>query len=112
MSYTFKSAVTGNLVMLKEHAEHILKLIDKQPTPEGIITVDQIDHALDNLHEAIELESKVSELEEELFPFENRSDENEKKIGQCISLKRRAWPLIEMLKKCKAQNADIIWAKN
>lgn len=112
MSYTFKSAVTGDLIMLKEPAEHILKLIDKSATPEGIITTDQIDHALDNLKQAIELESVANELKDELFPFEKHLEESDTKKGQCISLKRRAWPLIEMLKKCKAQNADMIWVKN
>ena len=53
MAYTFQSRATADLIMLKATAEQLLKLLDKQVGEPGIVTVEQIPHALDVLERAV-----------------------------------------------------------
>ena len=112
MPCIFKSAVTGDLTLLSESAEKILSIMGKQPTPTGIITSKQIDHALLMLQQAIAVEKRGETASSPPAKDNFVEKEDAKADGwadNSISLKQRAWSFINMLEACNSSNTDIIW---
>ena len=114
MSIEFKSQATGPLLMLNETAKQIFKIIGKEPTPQGIITVAQMDGILERLHEAIEQDSqRTSKLEQIEKMIDNDKDEFDpglrEEIKNLVSLKQRVWPFMEMIQLSKEAGKDIVW---
>ena len=100
MPYIFKSSATGNLILLTESAEKILRIIGKIPAPAGIITTDQINHAIQLLQQAIEQEKAQDQTEKSTLTPEESDDADPAWSNREITLHQRAWPFIEMLKAC------------
>ncbi|MDO9402400.1 MAG: DUF1840 domain-containing protein [Polaromonas sp.] len=96
MLYKFKSKNTGDVIMLEPNGRHVLEAIGKEPGPQGIIQVAQMQAAIDALHAAIAKEEAAAK-EEDAVPVEGPS------------FRTRALPFIEMLQRCKASGDDIVW---
>ncbi|RYX96172.1 MAG: DUF1840 domain-containing protein [Comamonadaceae bacterium] len=96
MLYKFKSKNTGDVIMLEPNGRHVLEAIGKEPGPQGIIQVAQMQGAIDALHAAIAKEEAAAH-EEDAAPVDGPS------------FRVRALPFIEMLQRCKASGDDIVW---
>lgn len=98
MLYTFKSKAAGNLIMLQPNGQRMLEIIGKDAGPKGIILPEQMPAA-------------ISALEAELV----REDESRKAGGDAavrpdhVSLRQRATPFIDMLKRCHQAGKEIVW---
>lgn len=71
MIYKFKSQTAGDVIMQQHNGDQILSLVGKEPSPKGIIKVEQIPTSIAALeaaiavHEAAEaLRTKLAGLEE------------------------------------------------
>ena len=53
MLYKFKSQAAGDVIMLDLNGEQMLSIIGKEPSPKGIITLQQIPAAIAALEAAI-----------------------------------------------------------
>lgn len=105
MLYRFKSRATAPLIMLGRSGERLLKLIGKSPSTHGIIEAAAMPRAVDMLMTAIE--------EEEADPHPAVGDDAgdpDGATGEGVSLRQRAWPLIDMMERCHAGGDDIVWA--
>lgn len=114
MSIEFKSQATGPILMLNETAQQIFKIIGKEPTPQGIITVAQMDDILARLHEALERDalrpSKLEQIEQMIDHGKDISDPGLKEeVKNVVSLKQRIWPFMEMIQLSKQAGKDIVW---
>ena len=99
MIYKFKSKAAGDVIMLKPNGDHVLRIIGKEPGPRGIITLAEMPAAIAALETAIHREAHPqAKDDDDVPPAEER-----------VSLKQRAWPLVEMLKEAQAGQADIVW---
>ncbi|MFZ2333273.1 MAG: DUF1840 domain-containing protein [Sideroxyarcus sp.] len=116
MSITFKSQATGDLFMVQAHAESLLKLLGKAPAAKGIIEPKDMPAALEILRA---LGDEVAE-DEGASAADRARDEDEDKdedggqrepdfLGERVSLRLRAWPLIQMLEKAHAADKPIVW---
>lgn len=118
MSITFKSQATGDLFMVQAHAESLLKLLGKAPAAKGIIEPKDMPAALETLRA---LGDEVAEDEGASAPERARDDDADADaredgeprepgfLGERVSLRLRAWPLIQMLEKAHAADKPIVW---
>ena len=100
MIYKFKSKAAGDVIMLKPNGDHVLRIIGKEPGARGIITLAEMPAAIAALETAIHRET---------HPQDNKADADVPTAEERVSLKQRAWPLVEMLKEAQAGGADIVW---
>ncbi|MDP3619308.1 MAG: DUF1840 domain-containing protein [Ramlibacter sp.] len=96
MLYKFKSKAAGDVIMLEPNGKQVLQIIGKDAGPKGIIEPSQMDAAIAALESAIVREEADRETETEQKP-------------DGISLRQRALPLIDMMRRAKAANEEIVW---
>ncbi len=105
MLYKFKSKATGDLIMLEPNGRRMLEILGKEPGPQGIIEVHQMAAAVAALERAIVDDEAQRQADIE----EARRQGHALQIQEAITLRHRATPLIEMLRRCEKAQADIVW---
>ena len=80
----------------------MLALIGKDRTPQGIIEPPQMAPAIAALTAAVMADDATRAA-----PADADADAPGKPEG--ISLRQRAWPLVEMMKRAQAENEPIVW---
>ncbi len=103
MLYEFKSKATGNVVMTGPVAERLLGIVGREPTAKGIFTVEQMPDAIAALQAAIEREAA------ERSDTADSDDERTREAARSVSLRQRAWPLIDMLSTALAAKQPVTW---
>lgn len=105
MIYKFKSKADGDLIMLEPQGRRVLEIIGKDAGAQGIITAAQIPGAIRALEAAI--------AHEEAMKKAAGADGAEPQDGQpstdSISLRQRAKPFVDMLRRCEAAQVDVVW---
>jgi hypothetical protein len=104
MIYKFKSKAAGDVIMMGPTGDKVLGLIGKDITPKGIIEPAQMPAAIQALADAVKAddEARASAGEQD----ENRTASAGR---DPISLRQRAWPLVEMLKRAQAADEPVTW---
>ena len=105
MIYKFKSKSAGDVIMMGPAGDQVLRLLGREPAPKGIIEAPAMPAAIQALEQAVaadeatraEAEAEASAKGEKLPPHEG------------VSLRQRAWPLVEMMKRSHANGHDIVW---
>ncbi len=101
--YRFKSKADGDLIMMAPVGDQILRIIGREPAPQGIIELATISAAIAALEQAIaaaEIERRASR---------NDGAEDKPGGGATVGLGQRAWPMLEMMRRSLAERADIVW---
>ena len=106
MVFKFVSRATAEMIMLEADAKNILKLIGKDPSPTGIITVAQIPAAIQALQAAVAAEDERSKRPSN---DKDAEDEDGDEVKATVGLKQRAVPFLEMLQRSAAEGADVVW---
>lgn len=109
MLYKFKSKATGDLIMLEPNARQMLAIIGKDThgaaAGKGILQVADMPAAQAALEAAVaqnELERKSAiEAAEEKGEAAPRFE--------AVSLRQRAVPLLDMIRRCHKAGHDIVW---
>jgi len=99
MIYKFKSKAAGDLIMLGPQGDQTLRLLGREPASQGIIETGAMAAAIATLEAAV--------AADEAARRESGADEDDAKQG--ISLRRRLWPMVEMLRRCQAEEQNIVW---
>lgn len=94
MIYKFKSKAAGDVIMLQPHGDQLLRLIGREPSPQGIIEVADMSGAIQALQNA----AAQSDA-----PAEDANGE------RGVGLKQRVWPMVELLKRSQAAGEPIVW---
>ncbi len=105
MIYKFKSKAAGDVIMTGVTGDHILRLLGREPTPQGILLPEAMPAAIAALEQAVrddedarrQAEQEAAAAGETLPPREG------------VSLRQRVWPLIEMLRRCHAADREVVW---
>jgi hypothetical protein len=100
--YKFKSKGAGDVIMLGPSGDQILRLLGREPAPKGIIEVKDMPAAIAALERAVAAEEAKPE-------DEDAEDEDAPRGGKGVSLRQRAWPLVDMMRRCHASGDDIVW---
>jgi hypothetical protein len=105
MLYKFKSKVTGDLILLEPNGRRVLQIIGKDPGPQGIIEPAQMAGAIAALERAIASE----EAEQQAAHDEARVRGETPPSFEGVSLRQRAVPFIDMLRRCEQAGKEIVW---
>ncbi len=108
MLILFHSKSAAEVLMFAKHAMPILraagKTFDTAELPErGVITHEQLPSAISGIEAFLSLEPAHEE------PEGHNDDASDHPIDQHVSMRRRAWPLLDMLRRAHEKNEDIIW---
>jgi hypothetical protein len=105
MIYKFKSKAGADVIMLGPQGDQVLRLLGREPTAQGLVQSGQLDAAIAALEQAVA-------ADEEAFA---RLQAEAKAAGEPvprregISLRQRAWPLIELMRHALKAGDDVIW---
>ena len=105
MLYKFKSKAAGDLIMLEPNGRRVLEVIGKDPGHKGIILPEQMPAAVAALEEAIRKE----ESEQQAVIEEAKAKGQTPPRFDAVSLRQRAVPFIEMLRRCEKAGQEIVW---
>ncbi|APA88339.1 DUF1840 domain-containing protein [Paraburkholderia sprentiae WSM5005] len=103
MMITFQSTAAPDVVMLRDLAQYLLGLIGKRLGERGVISHDELPHAIDRLEAAITEDAAAETTLEAL----HRSTSNQRESRNRLS--QRAWPFLDMMRAARESDADIIW---
>jgi hypothetical protein len=105
MLYKFKSKAAGDLIMLEPNGRRVLEIIGKDPGPKGIILPEAMPGAIAQLEAAIAQE----EAEHKAAADEAKANGQPAPRFDAVSLRQRAVPFIDMLKRCSQASQEIVW---
>jgi hypothetical protein len=105
MMYKFKSKADGDVIMTGPAGDDVLRVIGKSPGAQGIIESGSMAAAIAALERAVAADDAARAQAEKEAAAEGR------KLAprDGVTLRQRAWPLVEMMKRSKAEGADIVW---
>ena len=93
MLYKFKSKAAGDVIMLGPNGDQVLRLVGREPAASGIFEVEAMPGLIAALQAAVAADEAV----------------REGGTADAVSLRQRVWPLVEMLRRCHAAHAPIVW---
>ncbi len=105
MIYKFKSKAAGDVIMMGPSGDDVLRLIGKAAAAKGIIEVAAMAAAMSAIGHAVAADEAARAQAETDAAGEGRS----LAPREGVSLRQRAWPLVEMMKRSMAEGADIVW---
>lgn len=103
MMITFQSTASPDVVMLRDLAQYLLGLIGKRLGERGVISHDELTHAIDRLEAAITEDATAETTLEALHCSPSNQRDSRNRLSQ------RAWPFLDMMRAARASDADIIW---
>lgn len=105
MIYRFKSKAAGDVVMLGPVGDSVLNAMGIAPAAKGIIEPQAMPAAVGAVETAIE--------RSESLPSTGRAADTEGPgpggDPEPVSLRQRAWPLVEMMRQALASGEPIVW---
>ena len=100
MRYVFKSRADADLLMMERAADQLLRIVGREPARQGIIEAAAIPAAMRAIETAIAAEAAR---------HGSKADDDDELREPHVGLAQRAWPLLEMMKRALAEQADIVW---
>ncbi|HPU51992.1 MAG TPA: DUF1840 domain-containing protein [Burkholderiaceae bacterium] len=105
MLYEFKCKVAGTVTMTQPVAERLLKIIGKPPAAAGVFEPQHLPAAISALETAV---FRAGAVDDE--PAGEDDEEHSAQGGSAgVSLRQRAWPLIDLMKTAQAAGERITW---
>lgn len=105
MAITFKSSSTADLTMLDANARQVLQILGKDASGKGILTKDQLPGAISALEAAVAQEGNQKTDAADGAD----KDDDEDKGARGVTLRQRAHPLLDLLKRSHADGKDVTW---
>jgi hypothetical protein len=109
MLYKFKSKSTGDVIMLQPNGRRVLEIIGKDTQPgsgdKGIILPEQMAGAIAALEATIAQEK----AERKALIAQALTNHEPAPRFESISLRQRALPFIDMLRRCEKDGNEVVW---
>jgi hypothetical protein len=105
MLYKFKSKAAGDLIMLEPNGRRVLEIIGKGGAAKGIILPEQMPGAIEALEAAVARE----EADQKARADEARAKGETPPRFEGVSLRQRAVPFLDMLRRCEKAQQEIVW---
>src|SRR4051812_15124749 len=107
MLYKFKSKATGDLIMLEPNGRRVLEIIGKDAGPKGIILPEEMSAAISALEAAIAREEQ--EQQDAAADAKTKGEAVHRGGGDSVSLRQRAVPFVDMLRRASGAGKEIVW---
>ena len=106
MLYKFKSRATADLIMLEPHGRRLLQIVGKYGDDRrGILRPAEMAPAVALIEAAIE----EDDARRRASDAERQSQGKDPSRDESVSLRQRARPFIEMLRRAEAAGHDVVW---
>ena len=105
MIYKFKSKAAGDVIMMGPSGDDVLRVIGKAPGTTGIIEVAAMPAAIAAIEQAV----AADEAARAQAGKEAAADGTKLGPRDGVTLRQRAWPLVEMMKRSIGEKADVVW---
>jgi len=105
MLYKFKSKAAGDVIMTGPIGDAVLRTMGKEPGAKGIVLPADMPGAIAALESAVLAEEQGRQQAE----ADARADGKTLPPREGVSLRQRAWPLVEMMKRAHAADEEIVW---
>jgi len=105
MIYKFRSKSAGDVIMMGPSGDQVLHIIGKSPAPTGIIEPTAMPAAIAAIEQAIVAEDEARKQAE----AEAEAEGKKLPSREAVSLRQRAWPLVEMMKRSHAEGHEVVW---
>ncbi|WP_407525936.1 DUF1840 domain-containing protein [Vibrio parahaemolyticus] len=105
MLITFRCRSYANVTMFGDIALEMIKMMGHSGTVPGSISAQDVPDALSKLTSALSAKNAA----EENLPTDVDVDEEEEQAETSVSLGRRAFPLIELLKSAIKEECEVMW---
>lgn len=108
MIVIFKSRAAGDVIMFGDVAHRLMKIMGKEASPSGTVTLEQLPGAIAALKAAIETDKaqRVSGFEDDLPTSEPDGAGGRRSF---VSLAQRATPLLELLEWSMKKKKPVVW---
>ena len=105
MIYKFKSKAAADVIMMGDSGDQILRLLGREPSSKGIVEHAALTAAISTLELAVAQDEAAfahaqAEAEAAGEPIPRREG---------ISLRQRAWPLLELMRHSLKAQQDVVW---
>ncbi|MEP6874884.1 MAG: DUF1840 domain-containing protein [Burkholderiales bacterium] len=105
MIYKFKSKAAGDVIMMGPTGDDVLRVIGKSSGATGIIEVAAMPAAIAALEQAIAADEAARAQAEK----DAAAEGTKLAPRDGVTLRQRAWPLVDMMKRSIAEKADVVW---
>jgi hypothetical protein len=105
MLYRFKSKAGGDVVMLADSGDAVLRLMGREPAPQGILEAAD----LPGLIQALEAGVAADEAHFQQAVDAAKAAGEPAPRRQGVSLRQRAWPLHELMQRSLHERVDVVW---
>jgi len=100
MLYKFRSKASADLIMLEPNGRQLLEIMGKDPRPPGILLPQEMARAMQALQQA---------LDDETQALHEAGVQPHAVPAGAVSLRQRALPMLDMLRRCERAGAEIVW---
>ena len=105
MLYKFKSKDSADVIMMGSSGDHMLSLLGRAPSAKGIVEVSALPAAIAALERAI----ADDEAAWARAQADAKADGKQLPPREGVSLRQRAWPLLEMMRRAYAHQHLLTW---
>ncbi|MCX7164358.1 MAG: DUF1840 domain-containing protein [Betaproteobacteria bacterium] len=111
MIVIFQSPASGDVIMFGDVAQRMMKIMGKDVTDKGIVTVEQLPDAIARLKAAIEedKQQRAGLQDEDLPQTEPAGSGGAKSSRPFVTLTQRAVPLLELLEWSLKKKKPVVW---
>jgi Domain of unknown function (DUF1840) len=103
--YKFKSPVASDVIMLEPNGRRLLTILGKDPAVPGILQPQEMPSAMQALEQAAAYEA----AQQQTAMDEAKAKGEPAPVFEAVSLRQRMAPMLDILKRCAAQDASITW---
>ena len=105
MIYKFKSKAGADVLMMGPQGDQVLRSLGREPAAQGIFLGAQLQESIGALERAVaEDEAEFARLQAEAKAAGEPAPRREG-----VSLRQRAWPLVELMRHALNAGEDVIW---
>ena len=105
MMYKFKSKAGSDVIMMGPNGDEVLRLNGMGSSPKGLIEPAGMPAAIAAIEQAVLADEAARKQQEADAEAEG------KPLGprEGVTLRQRAWPLVELMKRAHPAGHDIVW---
>lgn len=107
MIYKFKSKACGDVIMLGPQGDQLLRLLNREPAQKGIFEAGEMAAMVAQLKASIAAAEQASAAPQAGAQAAHATAELAQ--DDAVSLRRRLWPMIEMLTQAGAAGQPVVW---
>jgi len=112
MLFKFKSKACADLIMLEADGRRVLKAMLGDDPVRGIVLAVDLPQALARLEAAVTQDEALRKLQAQKAAARQagqESAEDKEAALPAIRLAQRAAPMLQMIRRCMAEQADLVW---